>query len=210
MSLATTKTGQMRKPRQGEQGEHGEGAPLGAAAPQGKTAISAILADLHREILGLIPSMRAFARVLTRNQSDADDLVQDTLVKAIGHIDQFTPGTNLRAWLFTIERNTYYTTHQQRRNHAAIPLADDLGPVVAPSQEWSLRVSAVQNAISQLPPEQRDTLLMVAGAGMSYEEAASVCRCALGTIKSRINRARNRLEELLEITGPDYLSNTGD
>jgi len=131
-------------------------------------------------------------------------------VKAISHIHQFTPGTNLRAWLFTIERNTYYTAHQQRRRHAATPLEDDLGPVVAPSQEWSVRVSVVQDAISQLSPGQRDTLLMVAGGGMSYEEAASVCRCALGTIKSRINRARNRLEELLEIKGPDYLSNTGD
>jgi len=153
--------------------------------------------------------LRAFAQRLTRNQADADDLVQDTLVKAIGHIHQFTPGTNLRAWLFTIERNTYYTMHQQRRKHAARPLDDGLGPVVAPSQEWSVRMSVVQDAISKLSPGQRDTLLMVAGGGMSYEEAASVCRCALGTIKSRINRARNRLEELLEMEGPDYMSNIG-
>jgi len=195
----------MSKPRQEE---HGPGA-LRAAVLHEETADAITFADLQRDILSLIPSMRAIARGLTRNPSDADDLVQDTLVKAIGNIHQFTQGTNLRAWLFTIERNTYYTTYQKRRKRAAIPLDEGLGPVVAPSQEWSVRISVVQNAISQLSPGQRDTLLMVAAAGMSYEEAASVCRCALGTIKSRINRARNRLEELLEIEGPDYLSNIG-
>src|SRR3954451_4278506 len=147
MSLARIATDRMSKPRHGE---HGQGAPLGAAVLKEKTANSTTLADLHRAILSLTPSMRAFARSLTRNQSDADDLVQDTLVKPIGHIHQFPPGTNLRSWLFTIERNTYYTTHQQRRRHAAIPLDYDLGPVA--SQEWSVRVSVVQDAISQLSP----------------------------------------------------------
>jgi len=79
--------------------------------------------DLNKQLLSLIPSLRAFARVLTRNPSEVDDLVQDTLVKAISNIHQFTPGTNLRAWLFTIERNTFYTAHQQRRRQAATPLA---------------------------------------------------------------------------------------
>ena len=160
--------------------------------------------DLNKQLLSLIPSLRAFARVLTRNPSEVDDLVQDTLVKAISNIHQFTPGTNLRAWLFTIERNTFYTAHQQRRRQAATPLDDNRALSVSPSQEWSVRVSAVQDAVLQLPAEQREALLLVAGAGMTYDEAAAVCQCALGTIKSRINRARHRLEELLEIEGTAF------
>jgi RNA polymerase sigma-70 factor, ECF subfamily len=161
--------------------------------------------ELNKQLLSLIPSLRAFAHVLTRNHSEVDDLVQDTLVKAISNIHQFTPGTNLRAWLFTIERNTFYTAHQQRRRQAAAPLDDTQGLGISPTQEWSVRVSAVQDAVRQLPAEQREALLLVAGAGMTYDEAAEVCQCALGTIKSRINRARHRLEELLEAEGAAFL-----
>jgi RNA polymerase sigma-70 factor (ECF subfamily) len=160
--------------------------------------------DLNRQLLSLIPSLRAFARVLTRNPSEVDDLVQDTLVKAISNVHQFTPGTNLRAWLFTIERNTFFTAHQQRRRQAATPLDDNRALSVSPSQEWSVRMSAVHDAVLQLPAEQREALLLVAGAGMTYDEAAAICHCALGTIKSRINRARHRLEELLEIEGAAF------
>jgi len=109
--------------------EHGQ-----AGLKTQEIAISATHAELHKEILSLVPSLRAYARVLTRNQSDMDDLVQDTLVKAISHLHQFAPGTNLRAWLFTIERNTHYTAHQRRRQRAAIPLDGDYGPSVAPNQ----------------------------------------------------------------------------
>jgi RNA polymerase sigma-70 factor, ECF subfamily len=161
--------------------------------------------ELNKQLLSQIPSLRAFAHVLTRNHSEVDDLVQDTLVKAISNIHQFTPGTNLRAWLFTIERNTFYTAHQQRRRQAATPLDDTRTLGVSPTQEWSVRMSAVHDAVLQLPAEQREALLLVAGAGMSYDEAAVVCQCALGTIKSRINRARHRLEELLEIEGAAFL-----
>jgi RNA polymerase sigma-70 factor (ECF subfamily) len=157
--------------------------------------------DLNKQLLSLIPSLRAFAHMLTRNPSEVDDLVQDTLVKAISNIHQFTPGTNLRAWLFTIERNTFYTGYQQRRRQAATPLDETQALGVSPSQEWSVRMSAVHHAVLQLPAEQREALLLVAGAGMTYDEAAAVCQCALGTIKSRINRARHKLEELLEIEG---------
>jgi RNA polymerase sigma-70 factor, ECF subfamily len=162
-------------------------------------------AELNKQLLSLIPSLRAFAHVLTRNHSEVDDLVQDTLVKAISNIHQFTPGTNLRAWLFTIERNTFYTAHQQRRRQATTSLDDTRTVGVSPSQEWSVRVSAVHDAVLQLPAEQREALLLVAGAGMTYDEAAEVCQCALGTIKSRINRARHRLEELLEVEGTAFL-----
>jgi RNA polymerase sigma-70 factor, ECF subfamily len=166
---------------------------------------AAVRSELNKQLLSLIPSLRAFARLLTRNPSEVDDLVQDTLVKAISNIHQFTPGTNLRAWLFTIERNTYYTAHQQRRRQAAAPLDDNRGVSVSPNQEWSVRMSAVHDAVLQLPAEQREALLLVAGAGMTYDEAAEVCQCALGTIKSRINRARHRLEELLEMEGAGFL-----
>jgi RNA polymerase sigma-70 factor (ECF subfamily) len=184
--------------------------PFAEAARSGdRIAFSAATReDLNKQLLSLIPSLRAFARVLTRNPSEVDDLVQDTLVKAISNIHQFTPGTNLRAWLFTIERNTFYTAHQQRRRHPAAPLDEDRVLSVSPTQEWSVRMSAVQAAVLQLPAEQREALLLVAGAGMTYDEAAVVCECALGTIKSRINRARHRLEELLEIDGAAFFESS--
>src|SRR5262245_5335223 len=190
----------------GREGDWQTAMPARSASAADRIAIPEMTrADLHKEILVLLPSLRAFARVLTRNHSEVDDLVQDTLVKAISNIHQFTPGTNLRAWLFTIERNTFYTAHQQRRRQAATPLDDSRALSVSPTQEWSVRMSAVHEAVLQLPAEQREALLLVAGAGMTYDEAATVCRCALGTIKSRINRARHRLEEILEAEGAAFL-----
>lgn len=186
---------------------HGRGAARSSKPTEKATKIelpAATRAELNKQLLSLIPSLRAFAHVLTRNHSEVDDLVQDTLVKAISNIHQFTPGTNLRAWLFTIERNTFYTAHQQRRRQATASLDDTRTLGVSPNQEWSVRVSAVHDAVLQLPAEQREALLLVAGAGMTYDEAAEVCQCALGTIKSRINRARHRLEELLDVEGTAF------
>jgi RNA polymerase sigma-70 factor (ECF subfamily) len=162
--------------------------------------------DLINQLVGLIPSLRAFARALAHDPSEVDDLVQETLVKAIANLHQFTPGTNLRAWLFTIQRNAYLTAVKQRRQRAAIPLDDDQRLSVSPSQEWSLQMAAVREAVFLLPSEQRQALLLVAGAGMKYGEAAKLCECALGTIKSRINRARHRLEELLDIRATAFLN----
>ncbi len=154
--------------------------------------------DLKDEIITLLPSLRGFARSLTRNDTEAEDLMQETLVKAIGSIHQFTPGTNLRAWLFTIQRNTFYTAYHRRRREPQMDAEAVDGLTSQPSQEWSLRLHKLDEALHQLPAEQREALMLVAGAGVTYEEAAEICECALGTIKSRVNRARCRLLEMLE------------
>jgi len=151
------------------------------------------------EVVGLIPALRAFAWSLSHNGSDADDLVQDTLIKAWTNRDKFEPGTNLRAWLFTILRNTYYTAAVRRRRE----VRDETGKYAAtlstgPTQDWSLAIRALQTALAQLPDEHREALILVGAAGLTYEEAAEVCGCALGTIKSRVNRARARLLKLME------------
>lgn len=158
------------------------------------------------EVVSLIPALRAFAWSLSRNGSDADDLVQDTLIKAWSHRDKFEPGTNLRAWLFTILRNTYYTSILRRRRE----VRDETGEYAAtlkipPTQDWSLAMRSLQAALQQLPAEHREALILVGAAGLSYEEAAAICGCALGTIKSRVNRARARLLKLMDADDPGDL-----
>ncbi|HEY1750745.1 MAG TPA: sigma-70 family RNA polymerase sigma factor [Caulobacteraceae bacterium] len=151
----------------------------------------------------MIPALRAFAWSISRNGSDADDLVQDTLIKAWSHRDKFETGTNLRAWLFTILRNTYYTAVVRRRRE--VRDEDDQHArslTSAPTQEWGLAIHALQNALEQLPIEHREALILVGAAGLSYEEAAEICGCALGTIKSRVNRARNRLMKIMDFDRP--------
>ncbi|MGA0606928.1 sigma-70 family RNA polymerase sigma factor [Phenylobacterium sp. VNQ135] len=151
------------------------------------------------EVVGLIPALRAFAWSLSHNGSDADDLVQDTLIKAWTNRDKFEPGTNLRAWLFTILRNTYYTNVLRRRRE----VRDEQGEYAStlkspPTQDWSVAMRTLQAALQQLPDEHREALILVGAAGLSYEEAAEICGCALGTIKSRVNRARARLLKIMD------------
>ena len=159
-----------------------------------------IEAEWRDQVVALIPALRAFAWSISRNGPEADDLVQDTLIKAWSHRDKFETGTNLRAWLFTILRNTYYTAVVRRRRE--VRDEDDQHArslTAAPTQEWGLAIRTLQAALDQLPAEHREALILVGAAGLSYEEAASICGCALGTIKSRVNRARNRLLRVMEI-----------
>ena len=151
------------------------------------------------EVVGLIPALRAFAWSLCHNSSDADDLVQDTLIKAWTNREKFEPGTNLRAWLFTILRNTYYTAVVRRRREVRDETGEYAGTLKsAPTQDWSVAVHSLQDALRKLPPEHREALVLVGAAGLSYEEAAEICGCALGTIKSRVNRARARLLKIMD------------
>jgi RNA polymerase sigma-70 factor (ECF subfamily) len=151
------------------------------------------------EVLGLIPALRAFAWSLCHNASDADDLVQDTLIKAWTNREKFEPGTNLRAWLFTILRNTYYTAVVRRRREVRDETGEYAGALKsAPTQDWSVAVHSLQDALRKLPDEHREALVLVGAAGLSYEEAAEICGCALGTIKSRVNRARARLLKIMD------------
>jgi RNA polymerase sigma-70 factor (ECF subfamily) len=155
--------------------------------------------DWRNEVVGMIPALRAFAWSLSHNGSDADDLVQDTLIKAWTNRDKFEPGTNLRAWLFTILRNTYYSQIIRRRREVRDEAGEYAGALRTPAtQEWSVAMRALQEALAQLPPEHREALILVGAAGLSYEEAAEICGCALGTIKSRVNRARVRLLKIMD------------
>ena len=150
-------------------------------------------------VVALIPALRAFAWSLSHNSADADDLVQDTLIKAWTHRAKFEPGTNLRAWLFTILRNTYYTAAVRRRRE--VPDENDQHAAslsAEPSQDWSVTIHSLQAALQQLPSEHREALILVGAAGLTYEEAAEVCGCALGTIKSRVNRARVKLLKIMD------------
>jgi RNA polymerase sigma-70 factor (ECF subfamily) len=154
------------------------------------------------DVIALIPALRAFAWSLCHNRADADDLMQDTLTKAWSHRESFAPGTNLKAWLFTILRNTYYTTATRRRREVADVAGKHAATLVAPAtQDWGLTLGALKQTLDQLPPDQRDALILVGAAGLTYEEAAEICGCAQGTIKSRVNRGRSRLMVLLEEGG---------
>ncbi len=153
----------------------------------------------REEVISLIPALRAFAWSLSHNSADADDLVQDTLIKAWTHRAKFEPGTNLRAWLFTILRNTYYTAVVRRRREVADEDGKHAATLsAAPTQDWSVAVHSLRIALQQLPHEHREALVLVGAAGMTYEEAAEICGCALGTIKSRVNRARARLLRIMD------------
>ncbi len=154
--------------------------------------------DLRDQVLELLPALRAFARSLTRNRAEADDLVQETLLKALSNIEKFDPGTNLRAWLFTILRNSYYTDmRKKRRENDGLSALAQQDHTMGPGQDWSVTLSTLKEALAQLPDDQREALVLVGAAGLSYEEAADVCGCALGTIKSRVNRARAKLLSLM-------------
>jgi RNA polymerase sigma-70 factor (ECF subfamily) len=160
-------------------------------------------------LLRTIPHLRAFAISLTSNPESADDLVQETLMRGLTHIDRFEPGTNVQAWLFTILRNQFYTSYRKRRRETEDPdgaLAGKLA--VVPSQHARLDYEDMLSALASLAPRQREAILLIGAEGLTYEEAARVCRTSIGTIKSRVNRARTRLAELLAIDkdhdlGPD-------
>ncbi|MGL5836954.1 MAG: sigma-70 family RNA polymerase sigma factor [Sphingorhabdus sp.] len=150
-------------------------------------------------MVALIPSLRAFARGLCRDREQADDLAQEAMMRAWAARDSFTPGTNFRAWMFMIVRNQFYTSKRKSaRMSAWDPEAAERILVQAPNQEMSLHVKDLDSALERLPAQQREMLLLVAGAGMSYEEASVVAGCSLGTVKSRLARGRTALMRLVE------------
>src|SRR5690349_24167691 len=155
-------------------------------------------------MLSAVPSLRAFAISLSGNVDRADDLVQETLLRAMANIDSFQPGTNMSAWLFTILRNLFRSEYRKRRRE----VEDTDGSYAEslkshPEQGSRLEFQEFRAALAKLPPDQREALILVGASGFSYEEAANICGCAVGTIKSRVNRARTRLAELLSIDSAD-------
>ena len=156
--------------------------------------------SLRSDLLSVVPNLRAFAVSLCGNPDRADDLVQETLVKAWSNFDSFVEGTNLPAWLFTILRNIYYSEYRKRRREVSD--SDGLHAArlaSAPAQTGHMDFLDFREALQRLPHDQREALILIGASGLSYEEAAAVCNCAVGTMKSRVNRARNRLAEMLTV-----------
>jgi RNA polymerase sigma-70 factor (ECF subfamily) len=158
----------------------------------------------------LIPFLRAFARSLCGNPDIADDLAQETLVKAWQSRATFAPGTNLKAWLFTILRNQFYS--DRRRAWRQAPWDQDAAeriPGASEEQSWAAELSDTARALTSLSDEQREALILVGAGGFSYEAAAQICNCAVGTVKSRVARARKTLIGILEGSEP-LPANNGD
>ena len=157
-------------------------------------------------LLAELPSLRAFAMSLSGNADRADDLVQETLMKAWAARTSFQEGTSLRAWVFTIMRNTYFS--QYRKGRREVQDSDGAAAarlVSSPAQQGHLDLADFRAALDRLSPDQREALILIGASGFSYEEAAEICGCAVGTVKSRVNRARQRLMELLGVEGAgDY------
>jgi RNA polymerase sigma-70 factor (ECF subfamily) len=159
-------------------------------------------AQLKLELIAQIPKLRAFAISLCGSADRADDLVQETLVKAWKNLGSFVEDTNLSAWLFTILRNSYFSQYRKRRRE----VADTDGVyssklTIPPAQTSHMEMLDFRLALARLPANQREALLLIGAVGHSYAEAAQICGCAVGTIKSRVNRARKSLAEMLNIEG---------
>ncbi len=163
--------------------------------------------QLRDDLIAAIPNLRAFAVSLCGSVDRADDLVQETLVKAWNKLDTFEEGTNLKAWLFTILRNTHFS--EFRKIKREVPDTDgeiSARVAIVPGQQAHMDVQDMLLALDKLPDEQREALILIGAEGFSYEQAAAICNCAVGTIKSRVNRARTRLAELVELDSPDDLA----
>lgn len=165
--------------------------------------------DFREQVIAAIPSLRAFGLSLTARADRADDLVQETLMKAWKHYDSFEPGSNMKAWLYTILRNEFYS--QLRKRKREVEDADGYYSskvAVHAEQQGHLDMADLRTALAKLPDDQREALVLVGASGFSYDEAAEICKVAVGTIKSRVNRGRAKLVELLDIGadekfGPD-------
>ena len=155
-------------------------------------------AGFAEDVAALVPQLRAYARVLARDPHAADDLVQDTVVLALRAWHRFTPGTNLKGWLLTIERNRFRSLRTRRHLTAEVGV-DDLGPLasVPAFQEGRAELRHFKAAFARLSPHHREVLVLHAVHGLPYEQVAAVVGCAVGTVKSRINRARATLKAML-------------
>jgi RNA polymerase sigma-70 factor (ECF subfamily) len=161
-------------------------------------------------MLAAVPGLRAFAISLSGKVDRADDLVQETLLRAIANINSFHPGSHMSAWLFAILRNLFRTEYRKRRREvedADGSYAESLESLKShPNQHSRVEFEEFRVALAKLPSDQREALLLVGASGFPYEEAAAICESAVGTIKSRVNRARTRLSKLLSIDSADRFS----
>ena len=156
--------------------------------------------EFRSQLIAAIPGLRAFGMSLTARGDRADDLVQETLMKAWKHHDSYQPGTNMKAWLYTILRNEFYTQLRKRKREVEDADGAYSGRVIVPAeQNGHLDMADLRIALDKLPEDQREAVILVGASGFSYEEAAEICSVAVGTVKSRVNRARARLSVLLKL-----------
>jgi RNA polymerase sigma-70 factor (ECF subfamily) len=167
--------------------------------------------DPRDELVQHLPALRGFAISLTRDPTLADDIVQDTVERAWTRIELYEPGSNMRAWLFTILRNIFYS--ERRKAKRVVSDSDGMhmdALAEKPAHDGRLQMVDFRWAFAQLTDEQREALLLVGASGFTYEETADLCGVAVGTIKSRTGRARQRLAEILELDEEDRLDMTDD
>lgn len=165
--------------------------------------------DPKDELVTHLPALRAFALSLTRNRATADDMMQDAVLKAWSNMDKFQRGTNMRAWLFTILRNNYYSSRRKLNREVADVdnvFSDKLS--VKPDHDGRLQMMDFKIAFEQLADEHREALILVGASGFSYDDAAEMCGVATGTMKSRVNRARAKLTELLQLQDDEVMELT--
>ena len=157
---------------------------------------------MEEQLATHVASLRAFARSLCRDPVQAEDLTQETLLKAWANRARFELGTNLRAWLFTILRNQFYSDLRRRRIELEDSQRREIVTTTPPEQQSKVDFDDFCRALHLLPPEQREAIVLIGAGGLSYEETAEMCQCAVGTVKSRVARARRQLSQLLEGAGP--------
>jgi len=164
-------------------------------------------AEFRKELTEAIPHMRAFSRSLTGDAASADDLAQDAMMKAWSARDKFKAGTNFRAWVLTIVRNQFYS--DKRRSWRQADWDQELAERTLPAvdnQEQVVALDELRRGLAELPVDQREALILVGAGGYSYDEAAEICGCATGTVKSRVSRARLALEGIMK-AGPAAKAN---
>jgi RNA polymerase sigma-70 factor (ECF subfamily) len=155
--------------------------------------------EFKTALVEMVPHLRAFARSLCNDAVAADDLVQDTMLRAWKARDSFTPTTSFRAWTFTILRNVFYS--EKRRSWRSTELSPEMAErtlVASDDPSKGMELVALRNALDHLPDDQREAIILVGAGGMAYDEAAQIIGCAVGTIKSRVSRARKALAEMLD------------
>lgn len=171
----------------------------------GISPTAAVSPQMRDSLIAALPALRAFAYSLTYDADRSDDLVQDTLLRAWAKADSFTPGTHLIAWLFTILRNLFYSEQRKRKREVEdVDGALAEGLCALPEQEIRVELAEFGAALGALPVAQREALILIGAQGLSYDETAQVCGVPVGTIKSRVNRAR------IALVGRLGMSGTGD
>ena len=176
----------------------GRGIQDGRVGRQGDDRVDDI-GELRRQLGALLPELRAFARFLARDRAVADDLVQDAIVRGLGALQQFQPGTNLKAWMFTILRNAFYEQARKRRREAvALEARFTPDEATRPAQDARGEIDDLQQMIWRLPPLLREALILMGAQELTHDEAAAVCNVPVGTMRARLSRARASLARIMD------------